>query len=104
MNDFTISTDLVVPRDDTSTGVPYSWITDDAVSLEARGFLFEVLTWAQPGRPCRASNLNRHPLDPPTENMLGHLVSAGYLIPDGDDNYRLVHPDRLPPLPVTGKE
>ncbi len=100
MTTFTITTALQVPRDDTSTGVPMTWIDDHDTDLAARGFLYAVLSYADPGVEVTDAMVGpRHPSDPPIVDMLAELVRAGYLIPSGGDRFELVHPDRLQPLP-----
>ncbi len=100
MTDFTITTQLEVPRDADSFGLPTAWTEDHDTDLAARGFLYEVLSYAEPGVEVTEAMVGpRHPSDPSVADMLAELVRVGYLIPQGGDRFELVHPDRLPPLP-----
>lgn len=99
----TFSCDLEVPRTDDRTGIPKAWIFDTAVSAEARGFVACLLTYVPPGAVISGTDLeaSRNPLDSPIAEMVAELLAAGYLKRESstDEHYRLVNPDRLPPLP-----
>lgn len=93
-----ITTALRFPRGNGSTGIPQTWINDNAITFDALGFLLAV-SYAEPGKEVDVGGERRHPLDPPVADLIAELVDAGYLDPAGDSRYELVHPDRLPPLP-----
>lgn len=101
MTAFTITTDLEVPRTADETGIPADWALDSETGASARGFLFEVLTYAAPGVEVTQDTLGPgHPDDDGrVGEYLAELVDRGYLTPAGGDRYTLVHPDRFEPLP-----
>lgn len=94
-----ITTDLDLPRGP-DANLPLAWIEDRQVSLDARGLLHAALSHAGPD--VDLADLGWHPTDPPVAGLVAELVEAGYLIPAGDNRYRLIHPDRLGPLTQMG--
>lgn len=102
----TFSCDLEVPRTKDSTGMPTSWARDREVSFDARGFLGDLLTFLPPSAVRTSEEVynHLHPLNPPLVVVVSELEEAGYLerVPGEEEHYRLVHPDRLPPLPPAG--
>jgi hypothetical protein len=95
----TFTCDLDIPRTDTITYIPTSWSQDTSISYEAAGFLLVLLMRARPGVIVGEAELPQHEDDSPLAEMMAELVAAGYLVRELGDRYRLVHPDRLPPLP-----
>jgi hypothetical protein len=99
----TFSCDLEVPRTEDRTGIPLAWIDDRAISLEAHGFLVCLLSYAAPGVLVSDADLAKswNPQDPPIAEFVDQLLAADYLqrVAGDEKHYRLVNPDRLPPLP-----
>lgn len=95
--------DVDVPQDDTNTYVPNSWITDPAIDFSMKGLIYHVLSYPA-GTVVSGAELGqgRAPDDPTAAELVDGLRAAGYLMPNEDARapWRLVHPDRLPPLPV----
>ena len=78
--------DVQVPAEDGMVAVPTCWALDEAISFEASGVLVRALDSSAPQvMPARA---------------VAELVEAGYLLPDGPNRFRLVHPARLGPMPT----
>lgn len=93
--------DVDVPSTDDTVSVPTSWIDDDAISLSAKGVIFRVVSYpvgavVEPDRKLGAD-------EPTAVEVVEELRLAGYLrseTVDGVERFRLVHPDRLGPLPA----
>lgn len=96
--------DVAVPWDGHNVHVPTSWLDDPRGSWEGTGLALFVLSHAAGTVVSGALLAERHhPADPPLGEMLRELEEGGYLVREdvGDSwRYRLVHPDRLPPLPA----
>jgi len=90
---------LDVPRTETHTGVPQSWIDDHTVDLEVHGFLYVLLAVAEPGLVVNEADIPMRAGDRPVTEIVGECQRHGYLEARGDDLYELVHPGRLEPLP-----
>lgn len=96
----TFTCDLAIPRTAEDVWIPTAWARDSTISFEARGFIAELLSYAEPGLVVNEATLpfRHHPDNPPLSEVVAELVAAGYLVRELGDRYRLVHPDRLPPL------
>lgn len=104
VENLTISHNINVPRGDNSTGIPEVWVNDSAMpSFSALGLATFLLSYP-PGFIIGKDEFEDSlPSDDPLSEIVADLVSAGYLVRDEDApgmHYRLVHPDRLPPLPA----
>ena len=97
-------TDLHLPHSEGRSAVPNVWIDDapHSAGAEAFGFLVTVLTFVRPGQVTSLAEIEltrQHPDDSPVADLVARLVDAGYLRDDGAEQYALVHPERLGPLP-----
>ena len=95
-----IMCDVDLPRDSKNTWLPTSWTNDREVSLSATGVACHVATYPA-GTVVPGAELSRSWAegDSPAA-VVAELVGAGYLLPDGPNRFRLVHPARLGPLPT----
>lgn len=95
--------DVDVPQNSANVYIPNSWINDRAVDFSMKGLIFHVLSYPA-GTVVSGAELGRGraPDEPTPAEMVAGLEAAGYLVrnDDGRAPWRLVHPDRLPPLPV----
>ena len=95
-----IMCDVELPRDSKNTWLPTSWTNDPEVSLAATGVACHVATYPA-GTVVPGAELSRAWAegDSPAA-VVAELVGAGYLLPDGPNRFRLVHPARLGPMPT----
>ena len=95
-----IMCDVDLPRDSKNTWLPTSWTNDREVSLSATGVACHVATYPA-GTVVPGAELSRAWAegDSPAA-AVAELVKAGYLLPDGPNRFRLVHPARLGPMPT----
>jgi len=92
--------DVELPRDAKNTYAPTVWIEDNEIDFDSKGIILRVATYPT-GTVVSGAELSQGWAegDSPAA-VVAELVEAGYLLPDGPNRFRLVHPARLGPLPT----
>lgn len=98
---------LPLPRTDTTTSFPPAWGLDPQLSGMGRLLIYKMGSYLAPGVTIADAELDRTNTEdqPPSRDLIGELIELGYLSTIGPgiaglEAYELVHPPRLGPLPT----